>query len=208
MKSRILSICGALAPILYVMTVALGGAIRPGYSHIAQAVSELIETGAPNKALLDALFIIYNLLVGLFGFRILFWTSHKSRQIKRFAAWTLIVTAFLGLLMPLSFPMDPRGTPATFTGIMHLVLAGLTSLGTMLTILITGWWLRKQPELGNYAMYSFISLAVVFVSGGIAAASAAQVSPFMGLFECITIGAFLQWLFVLALKTLQIKDQV
>ncbi len=61
MKNRILSIGGALAPILYVMTVALGGAIRPGYSHIAQAVSELIETGAPNKALLDALFIIYNL---------------------------------------------------------------------------------------------------------------------------------------------------
>jgi len=65
MKNRILSICGALAPILYIMTMVLGGAIRPGYSHIAQAVSELIETGAPNKALLDALFIIYNLLVGL-----------------------------------------------------------------------------------------------------------------------------------------------
>jgi len=207
MKNRILSVCGALAPILYVMTVALAGAIRPGYSHIAQAVSELIETGAPNKALLDALFIIYNLLVGLFGFRILFWTSHESHTMNRAAAWTLIVTAFLGLLMPLSFPMDPRGTPVSFVGTMHLVLAGLTSLGTMLAILFTGLWLRKQPELGNYAMYSFISLAVVFVSGGIAAASAAQVSPFMGLFERITIGAFLQWLFVLALKTLQTKDQ-
>jgi len=207
MKNRILSVCGTLAPILYVATVALGGAIRPGYSHIAQAVSELIETGAPNKALLDALFIIYNLMVGLFGFRILFWTSHESRQMNRFAAWTLIVTAFLGLLMPLSFPMDPRGTPATFAGIMHLVLAGLTSLGTMLAILFMGLWLRKQPDLENYALYSFISLAIVFVSGGIAAASAAQVSPFMGLFERITIGAFLQWLFVLALKTLQTEDQ-
>ena len=207
MKNRILSVCGALAPILYVMTVAWGGATRPGYSHIAQAVSELIETGAPNKALLDALFIIYNLLVGLFGFRILFWTSHKSRRMNRFAAWTLIVTAFLGLLMPLSFPMDPRGTPVSFMGTMHLVLAGLTSLGTMLAILFMGLWLRKQPGLKNYALFSFISLTVVFVSGGMAAASAAQVSPYMGLFERITIGAFLQWLFVLALKTLQTKDQ-
>jgi len=111
---------------------------------------------------------------------------------NKFAAWTLIVTAFLGLLMPLSFPMDPRGMPVTFVGTMHLVLAGLTSLGTMLAILFMTLWLRKQPGLGNYALYSFISLAVVFVSGGIAAASAAQVSPFMGLFERITIGAFLQ----------------
>jgi len=208
MKNRILSVCGALAPILYVMTVALGGAIRPGYNHLANAVSELIETGAPNKALLDALFIIYNLLLGLFGFRILFWTSHKSHRMNRFAAWTLIVTAFLGLLMPLAFPMDPRGMPVTFVGTMHLVLAGLSSLGTMLAILFMGLWLKKQPEFENYATYSFVSVAVVFVSGGVAAASAAQVSLYMGLFERITIGAFLQWLFVLALKTVQTKDQV
>lgn len=208
MKNRLLSICGALAPILYITTVALGGAIRLGYSHIAQAVSELIETGAPNKALLDALFIIYNLLVGLFGYRLLLWSSPDSRQTGRFAAWVLVVTAFLGLLMPLSFPMDPRGTPATFVGTMHLVLAGLTSLGTMLAILFMGLWLRKQPDLGNYALYSFTSLAIVFVSGGVAAASAAQANPYMGLFERITIGAFLQWLFVLAMKTLQTKDDV
>jgi hypothetical protein len=104
--------------------------------------------------------------------------------------------------------MDPRGTPATFTGTMHLVLACLTSLGTRLAILFTGIWLRKIQNLQRCATYSFISLILVFISGGMAAISAAQASSYMGLFERITIGAFLQWLFVLALKTLQIKEQV
>ena len=90
MKYRVLSVCGALAPILYIMTVALGGAIRAGYRHIAQAVSELIETGAPNRALLDALFIIYNLLVGLFSFRLIFWASYASRQRSRGSEWAIL----------------------------------------------------------------------------------------------------------------------
>jgi hypothetical membrane protein len=93
-KNRILSVCGAIAPILYVAIVALGGTIRPEYSHIAQAVSELIKTGAPNKALLNVLFIIYNLLAGLFGLRLLHWDAESTHSSGRSGAWILTFTAF------------------------------------------------------------------------------------------------------------------
>ena len=48
---------GIVAPVLYVVTIIVGGLIRPGYSHIANAISELTAAGAPNKALLDPLLV-------------------------------------------------------------------------------------------------------------------------------------------------------
>lgn len=67
MRIKILMLCGVLAPIVYAVTVVLGGILRPGYSHISQFVSELIAAGAPNKSLLDPLFALYNLLTIAFG---------------------------------------------------------------------------------------------------------------------------------------------
>ena len=61
MKNKFLMLGGLLAPVVYAATVILGGSLRPDYSHMAQPVSDLIASGTPNKALLDALFGIYNL---------------------------------------------------------------------------------------------------------------------------------------------------
>jgi len=203
MKHRLLLFCGILAPVVYVGTVIVGGAIRPGYSHIAQAVSELIESGAPNKPVLDALFIVYNLLASAFGLGMFAVIrargGNKGKTSGSWGALLLVAIGVLGLAMTLFFPMDPRNAQATLAGTMHLVLAGIISLGTMLTILLIGLWLRNDPRLGKYWTYSLITDIVVFVSGGLAAASAASASKFMGFFERVTIGAFLQWVLVMAL---------
>lgn len=45
-----------------------------------------------------------------------------------------------------------------------------------------------------------LSNTKVFISGGTAAYTGAILSPMLGLMERITIGEFLQWLFVIALK--------
>jgi len=66
MHQRYLYLCGVLAPLLFVFMTILGGALRPGYSHLAHTVSELFSPGAPNKLLLDPFFITYTLLMILF----------------------------------------------------------------------------------------------------------------------------------------------
>ena len=43
-------------------------------------------------------------------------------------------------------------------------------------------------------------LALIFVSGGLGAAAIATSSSYLGLVERVTIGAFIQWVFVIALK--------
>lgn len=56
MLRKILVSCGIAAPVLYVVTAIIGAALRPDdYSHIVNAISELLSNGAPNKAILDIL---------------------------------------------------------------------------------------------------------------------------------------------------------
>ena len=67
-KIRALALCGILSPIVYVITVAVGGFLDPSYSHVGKTVSELVEIGAPNRDLLNIMLVVYN--VSLFPSRL------------------------------------------------------------------------------------------------------------------------------------------
>lgn len=71
MNPRSLSRCGLIAPILFILIAILGGAVRPGYSHMSDTVSELFSPGSPNKRPLDILHTSYAVLMTLFGVGVL-----------------------------------------------------------------------------------------------------------------------------------------
>ena len=199
---KVLLLCGILTPVVYVLTVILGGILTPGYSHIAQAVSDLIATGAPAKPLLDPLFGVYNLLTFAFAIGLFLRVRADSQPRKFVGTLAALILAAEGIFgfVTLFFPEDAGGMGAQIsaTGSMHIVFASLSSLTTMLAILLMGFWFRSSPGLKRYGVYSFISVLVVFLAGGVAAASIANSSPIGGLAERITIGGFLQWVFVVA----------
>lgn len=204
MKTKSLMLAGILAPLVYVGTVILGGLLRPNYSHIAQPVSDLVASGAPNKSLLDPLFGLYNLLT--IGFGIGLWRRVRAERdsgrqtIGMIGAVMLLLEGLFGIIT-LFFPEDAGSiAEATSIGKLHIVFAGLSSLTTMLTMLLMGFWFRSVARLRGSGVYSFISLLVVFVSGGMAAAGVATHSPIGGLLERLTIGGFMQWTFVIALR--------
>lgn len=58
---KLLILCGVLAPFIYLAAVALGGLLRPGYSHIGQAISELMAVAS--VVLLGATVAIYGLVL-------------------------------------------------------------------------------------------------------------------------------------------------
>ncbi len=194
---RVLFFFGIAAPVLYVITVVLGGALRPGYSHLSMAVSELIETAAPNLLLLVILFGVYNLLLIIFAWAVGMSLRGEGAGLAVTGSVLLGVVGLLGLAVAILFPMDPRGTPATLTGILHLVLSGVTSLASIVIVLFIGFGLRRG---GGFWIYSLISAVAVLGTGAYAALSAVQESPLLGLAERLTIGCFLQWVFVFALR--------
>jgi len=161
MTLRILSLCGMFSPVIYVFMTILGGALRPGYSHISDTVSELFSPGSPNKRLLDSLSTSTAVLNILFG---------------------------VGVL--------------TFPGQMHKILVGILALLSILSTLLLGIWLNGADIFPGFGTYSFVTVAIIILSGGFAAMKLG--SPIMGLTERITVVVVLQWTFILGLRIFSI----
>ena len=84
------------------------------------------------------------------------------------------------------------------SGIAHVVLAGGQSLGTIVAVLSLALALRGRPGWGGASAHSFVAVGVLLITGGLAAWTVANAAPLAGLWERLTIGAFEQWVFVLA----------
>jgi hypothetical protein len=195
--------CGIAAPVLYVITAIVGAALRSDYSHIVNAISELISNGAPNKAILDVVFNIYNALLLVFAIGA-FSVLKNSPRFCRVAMGLLIGIQILSFSWGF-FPMDPLGAEATFAGTMHNVLGGIVALATIIMPLLMGLGLQKMDGFQGYAKYSFISSAIIFVSGLTGVILAGQGVHLFGLFERVTIGTYELWIFVTALMLLKTK---
>jgi hypothetical protein len=204
MLRKILVSCGIGAPILYIATAIIGAALRPDdYSHIANAISELLSNGAPNKDVLDVVFNIYNALLLAFAIGA-YSASKKMPRITRVAMGILIGIQVLSFSWGF-FPMDPLGAEATFAGTMHNVLGGVVALATIIMPLLMGLGVRHLDGFNRYAVYSFVSSAIIFVSGLTGVILAGQGIQLFGLFERITIGTYEVWIFVTALSLLKVK---
>ena len=205
---KFLMLCGAAAAIIYLGTVTLGGWLRPGYSHISMAISELVADGAPNRALLSSLFLLYNALLSIFGIGLLLKANSQSRGRLSglIGSLALILVGVAGILMELVFAQEPGGTATTFAGTMHFVMAGIASLGTMVAVLGVGLWFRNFPEMKRYFLYSVVSVTIIFISGALTGAAMANHSQFFGLMERITILTFTLWMFVIGRKMAQLEE--
>ncbi len=202
MIRRFLSTCGLVAPLLFVFTTVLGGALRPGYSHLSDTISELFSPGSPNKPLLDTLHAIYALLLVLFGIGILQLVrcSTRARRVGMAGASLYITMGLVSMLTATAFPQDPWGSTPTFAGQMHMYLHGVISLLTIVTMILIGIWFQRANGLSWFLIYSLITVGVVIVAAGFYMAN--QDRPLMGLTERIAGLLGFQWTFVLALLML------
>jgi hypothetical membrane protein len=200
MKQRFLSICGMIAPVLFLFMSILGGAIRPGYSHISDTISELLSPGSPNKLLLDTLYITFSLLLILFGIGILlFVRKWKNSSWTGFAGASLFIAmGVLQLSTAVIFPQDAWGTPATFFGKMHIFLHGIISIVSLLYMLLIGTWTDRMKIFPGFRLYSFITICAAIISAGLFAFNYGR--PYMGLTERMAAIIGFQWTFVLALN--------
>jgi len=200
---RLWLVCGVLAPVFYVATVIIGGAITPDYSHVRDAISSLTETGAPEIPLIQIGFALYNWSLLAFSLGLMFAMWKAGSRSMVISAGMLMLVGLAGVLMSW-FTQDPVGTPLTVRGIGHFVLAGIEALGTIIGILLFGLGSRRISGLAPLRLYSLLSAAVVFISGGISSATLAF-NPYFGVFERITIGTFMLWLFVVSTRLLRLS---
>ena len=202
MDRKIFIISGMLIPVTYIFMYVLGGALRPGYNHIADSVSELLSPGAPNRGLITSIDLVYGILHILFGIGVLNFirgTEQKS-LIGNIGAW-MIIGVGIAIIGTAIFPQDAVGAPPTFQGKIHLILVfGALLPFSILSALLIGIWLYRSGILPGFALYTFISVIIMMILGGAGGSMAGTTR--MGLGERLSAIAIHQWLFAFAVKLL------
>ena len=155
-----------IAPVLFLFTIILGGALRPGYSHISDTISELFSPGSPNKLLLDTLHTMYALLLVLFGISVLQTVQRhgQSQRIGGIGASLFIAVGVISAFTATVFPQDAWGSPATFRGEMHKALHGVISLMGILYLVLLGIWFDREGGFSGFLTYSLITVGVVVLA--------------------------------------------
>ena len=195
--TRALLACGPLYAVLWVVAndvVAAG--LYPGYDPLSQAVSELSATGSPAKAFLTALFPLWPFLTAAFSVGVL--RAADGQRALRVTGRLLIAHGIVALLW-LAFPMTSRSEIATGAdnGVGHLVMTALTIVLILseigISALAFGWRFRLYAAAGIVIVVVFGALTAVQAS----ALAAGGLTPWMGLFERISIAPWLLWMTVL-----------
>ncbi|WP_055046714.1 DUF998 domain-containing protein [Devosia sp. A16] len=185
---------GIAAPLLYVVTVLAAGAVLPGYDPVADPISALTAAGRPSIRWIEAGFGLYNLLLAAFAG--VGWSLAGRNWRPVFA--TLMVTAGAGLLM-WPFAMDMRGVPISAHGVVHLGLAAVASISTIVAVLLSAIAWRRAGDR-RMARFCALCLLVITLSGAVAGVATATGWPIAGLLERLTIGGFMLWLAVTAAR--------
>jgi len=205
LKSRTLILYGILSPILYILATIIGGLLIPEYSHIKNAVSELIQSGAPNKLLLVTLMVISSIstILGCIGIIL----THKKRINKLVITGIILIliTGLLGLLTSTIFPQDPIHAPMTLPGIMHIVIVAISALITIVSPLLVGFGICQNEGWEYFKIYSIISVLIISIAGGLTPFIILKGIPLMGLIQRIAIGVYFQWFIVLSIKFYKYK---
>lgn len=198
MNQNLFYLCGMIVPFLYIFMYIVGGALRPGYSQISDSVSELLSPGSPNKPLLDVINGTFALLYTIFGFSVFRFVmgSEHDALIGRIGAGMIIAVGIASIGSAI-FPQDATGTARTLPGTLHLIFVfGFQIPGAIMSTLLMGIWLNRAGIFPGFALYSYISVGVIVLSGVLAGPT--MDTPIMGLVERISALAVHQWLFLLA----------
>lgn len=189
--------CGILSSLLYVAANIFIPMQYPGYSLASQTVSELSAIGSPTRQLWVQLLSVYSILVIGFGWGMCRVAGKKKSL--RLAGILIAVYAVIGFFWP---PMHTREVLAagggTLTDTLHVVFTLVT---VPLMLLVMGF---ASAALGkSFRYYSVISLLIVIFFGVLTGLSSPQMeanlpTPWMGVWERISIGAYMLWVVVLS----------
>jgi uncharacterized membrane protein len=192
-KLRIFGVCGIVSAVLLTVTYVVGDILRPGFSSMSQAISELIEAGAPNKTLLDIMIFFFHGLVVPFAYGL-----HKGindRKGSKLGPWLLAGAGVLGLVITAFSPSDPGCKPVTLRGILHIFIAVPMGFMILFAILAFSRRMKKTENWKQYSTYSLITFIAGFLLGVLAVVFAK--SSVGGLIERLISASYQQWYVVM-----------
>jgi hypothetical protein len=197
-----LLICGILSSLLYGAMNIFVPMLFEGYNAASQTVSELSAIGAPTRPLWVLLATVYSLLVAAFGWAV--WASAGRNRPLRMVGGLMVISGIIGLFWP---PMHQREALAageeSLTDTMHIVFTMVT---VPLMLLAIGFGAAAFGK--RFRLYSIVTIVVLLLFGALTGLDAPRLeadlpTPWLGVWERISIGAYMLWVVVLAIILLR-----
>lgn len=200
--NKIFYASGAIAIIMYILHVVLGGILWNDYNHLHQPISDLTANGAPNKDLMLILTTIYGLFSLLFALTFLIKESKSTGRMLYLGGLFFVFLHIVSLSYNF-FPEDLPGSQTTFTGFMHIFVTGLIVPFTICTPVFIGIAYRKNESMKIFSVFSIICGVGIFIFGALSAYFFINKLQYFGVIERINIGILQTWTFVLSIKLLR-----
>jgi len=157
-----LPLAGVAGPVQSTIVIAICSALRPGYDHANQFISDLGATGTQHAALMNfAGFIPSGAIMAAFG--VALWKLLPKYLLARTGA-SLIILFALGLIIAGIFSCDP-GCPqqgGSVENSIHDTIAGPMFLSAITGVLIFGISFRRLAGWKRLSNYSLVSAVLCY----------------------------------------------
>lgn len=196
--TKALLFSGILASLLFIGTDIMAAMQWEDYSYTDQSVSELRAVGAPTRAFLIPLLLLYAVLEIAFGVGVM--NNGRQNRLLRITGYLLMGLGVVDLIAPL-FPMHIGGTMKG--DMMHLIATAVTVIMILLIIGFGGAAIGKW-----FRIYSIATILTVLLFGILAGTGAHGIeehlpTPWLGVEERINIYGYMLWMLALAIVLLR-----
>lgn len=187
-----LALGGAAAPLVLLLVTTVSGALRPGYSHLDQFISELGATGTPYAGLMNyGGFVPMGLL--FLGFAISTRSLVPRARLSTFATVLLVLFAVGGTTAGLaSCDLGCPESGGSFANSIHNTVSPIAFVALILAAGTLGAYFRRVPEWQPFWLYS-IATSVVALGFMIAMVASLESRELTGLWQRLLLATLFAW---------------
>jgi hypothetical membrane protein len=189
---------GVTGPVVFAMVILVSAALRPGYSHVTNLISELGATGTPYAVLMNyAGFVPAGLMLAAFGVAL---AGVLPRQRLALAGAVLVTLFGAGVASSGVISCDP-GCPqsgGSFENLVHDRIAPIAFLSLIVGAAILGFHFRRLPAWRHLAAYSLLTSGIALLCL-VALANSLESRVLTGLWQRLMLTSLLLWCAVIGL---------
>lgn len=193
------NLSGMLAPALWAGAIAYCGALRPGFSHYHQYISELGERGSSTELIMRYAGFVPTGLMHI-GFAAMLAATFRGQRAAMLGALLIAVNGAARIAAGM-FPCEP-GCASPHVLLSQQIHSHAATVGFLAFIVATwvwGWWFRRDPRFRGLSRYSLLTGAVALLFAVLTTTSDATRAG-TGLYERLSSGLLSLWLLVFAVQ--------
>ena len=158
-----LGLLGVVSFLSYTAAVVFAPLAYPGYSWMAQAISDLSAANAPSLALWNQLSALYNVCEVICVTVVCIGMQGQKTKLLRSGIYLFAIMEWISAVGYRMFPLSDSGYAGAFQDVMHMAVTALVVLLSIvsLTVIIAAG--AKSRDCRSYGVCAGIALAMMLV---------------------------------------------